>query len=323
MSIYSNRYVILLFACFSSSIYAAPRPHLCEAGASLCTLPINFDVVAINTISAAKTVILSNTGDAPLTVKNMEIAGEFSLGATYACYNKGSSCAKPALPVTTIAPGEGFTFNIWYAPVSNPGTGQSVRFSNIGALKFTTDADMPEISIPLVGTTDTRECLASPAPTQPFPSTALGIISTAVDIPIAPTSTERTFEIYTTGEFSQTNNCGDKLAANKPCTITATFAPSVTSTRYGQLYLNRNARSCGLPDYTLKGEATGTNLNEPAPAKTAVNPVAPTKADDGSSGDKTTDIKGCSMGKGSVFDPVLALLVLAAVMRLSRKRMPE
>jgi hypothetical protein len=321
MLIKSNRYVILLFACLSAQVYATPLAHLCEAASSLCTWPVNFGTQTIKTISAPKTVILSNTGNTPLTVTNMEIAGEFSLGETYACYNKGSSsCAKPPLPCTTIPAGAGCTFNVWYAPVSDPGANQSLLFSAIGALKFTTDAAKPEVSIALVGTTDTRGCSALPAPSKLFADTTVGNNSTTVDIIIPATTTERSLDIYTTGDFTQTNNCGNTLAANATCPVTLTFSPSVTGTRYGQLYYNRNARSCGLADYTLEGKATGTNSG-PASATTPVNPVAPTKGDDGGgTGDTTTNIKGCTMGKSGSFDPVLALLVLFSALSLYRKR---
>jgi hypothetical protein len=323
MPIKSNRYVVLLATCLPSLVQAVPYSHICESGAQFCTAAVNFGVVEISKISAAKTVILSNTGDSPLNITNMEITGEFSLGETYTCYNTGSNCAKPALPCTTIAPGDGCTFNVWYAPVTNPGANQNFLFSTIGALKFTTNASKTDISISLIGTTDTRGCAALPAPNKVLADTALGANSTTLEVIIPSQTTVQSLEIFTTGDFSQNHNCGNSLEANKTCPVTITFTPSVTGIRYGQLYSNRNARNCGIADFTLQGTSTGTNLNGPAAVTTPKNPVAPTKGDSGGgTGDTTTNIKGCTMGNGA-FDPVLILLLLVAMSRLHKNRVKD
>lgn len=46
--------------------------------------------------------------------------------------------------------------------------------------------------------------------------------------------------ITTSGDYSQTNNCGTSLGANASCTINVTFTPSTTGTRTGTLTVNDN-----------------------------------------------------------------------------------
>ncbi len=323
MLIKSDTYVILLLACLSSYVYAAPRAHLCEPSAPTCTSTVNFERTEIKKISSPKIVVLSNTGDAVLNITDMEISGEFSLGETYACYNKGSNCStKPDLPCKAIGAGEGCTFNVWYTPVTDPGKDQAELTSTVGALKFTADIASNNRTIALIGTTDNRTCTKNAADPRVFAETALGSPSATQTFNIEPTNVARTIEIFTTGEFSKTDTCqGNTLPANETCTITVSFTPAVKDLRYGQLFYNRTARACGFADHNLRGNATGTNQKPPASSATPLNTTPPAKADDGSSGDKTTDIKGCTLGKNGPFDPVLALLVLAAALGLYRRRM--
>lgn len=58
--------------------------------------------------------------------------------------------------------------------------------------------------------------------------------------------------IATTGEYAQTNNCGNGVAAGSACTIFVTFTPSGTGTRTGTLVITDNAN--GSPQVaTLTG----------------------------------------------------------------------
>ena len=44
--------------------------------------------------------------------------------------------------------------------------------------------------------------------------------------------------ITTTGDFTQSNNCGSSIAANGSCTVSVTFAPTATGNRTGNLTVN-------------------------------------------------------------------------------------
>jgi hypothetical protein len=322
MSIYSNRYVILLFACFSSMAQARPLAHLDFSSR-------DFGVQAISTIGSPLTVTLSNTGDTNLNISAMRISGEFSLGATYACSNTASNCTPPALPCTTLLPGEGCTLNVWYTPVNDPGINQIQKYASIGSLQFTTNAPDSNASVALIGTTDSTACTVnSTVPTTQFAATQFGAASATLIFPITAGASALPLAISVNGDFSQENDCTSPLPANSSCNVSVTFNPVIAGTRNGNIYFNNQPHVCGFADAILQGNGTGTNPIKPAVAVTPVNPTAPTQADpnagkgsDGIGGnDTTTDIKGCSMGKGGSFDPVLALLVLASALNLYRKR---
>jgi hypothetical protein len=324
MSIYSYRYAILFFACMSSLAHAAPLANL-DNGSR------DFGVQAISTISSSPLIVtLSNTGDQNLNITAMQISGEFSLGTTYACYNTASACTRPALPCTTLPPGQACSFNVWYTPVTDPSLNQTLKYSSIGSLQFTTNANDSIAAVALIGTTDTRACSAAPTVTTIFDSTPIGANSaTTKSFSIAAGASALPLAISVTGDFSQTNDCTAPLPANSSCNVSVTFAPTITGTRNGYLYFNNRSHVCGYADAVLQGPATGTNLSNPPAAGTPVNPAAPTQADPnagndsgggGSSSDKTTDIKGCTIGSDGIFDPVLILLMFGAMLGLNRKR---
>jgi hypothetical protein len=320
MSIYSYRYIILAFACLSSLAHAAPLANLDNSSR-------DFNVQTISTISSSPlTVTLSNTGDQNLTITAMQISGEFSLGATYACYNTASNCTRPALPCTTLTPGQGCTFNVWYTPVSDPGLNQTQKYSSIGSLQFTTNGSNSIAAVALIGTTDTRACSAQPTAVTTFETTAIGATSAIKSFSTTSGASALPLAISATGDFSRTFDCTVPLPANTTCNVSATFTPTIAGTRAGYFYFNNRPRVCGNPDAILQGVTTGTNLSNPPGAGTPVNPTAPTQADPnagndiGVSEDKTTDIKGCTMGKGGAFDPVLIMLMLGAMLGLVRKR---
>ena len=61
--------------------------------------------------------------------------------------------------------------------------------------------------------------------------------------------------ITTSGDFSQTNNCGSSLAGGAKCTINVTFTPTAIGTRSGTLSVNDNA-STSPQTVALSGSGT-------------------------------------------------------------------
>jgi trimeric autotransporter adhesin len=307
MSIYSNRYVIIWFACLSSIAQAIPLGHVAPSS-------VNFGQQTLNGGSAApKLVTLSNTGNTTLTISNMKVSPEFSLGNP--CFTEGIDCVvAPTLPCTSIEPGKGCTFNVWYLPRTKPGVSGSVRF-------FSNATGSPH-AVRLVGFTEADTCsLETPPGPLAFPATAIDATSSATQtISVTnDTSTLKNLSIFASGDFliqSSTATCGTTLAANQSCNIIVAFHPNVNGTRSGYVGFG-NDDYCGTKGgRSLSGEGTGTNLSNPAAEGTPVNPadgsVNPPK-------DTTTDIKGCSMGKSGAFDPVLMLLAGIALLRLATK----
>ncbi|MEY4730373.1 MAG: hypothetical protein RL020_1531 [Pseudomonadota bacterium] len=274
MSIKSYIYTILLFACLSSLAYAAPLANLSASS-------LDFGVQTIGTTSATQTVTLTNTGDANLVVTGTVTSGEFT---------STSSCR-------TLTPNQSCTASVSYAPKTDPGAGQTQKYSSVGSLQFTTNATDPNTSVALIGTTDTRTCTATATNPVTFASTQVGESTAALSASITAGSVALPLDVFASGDFSQSNNCATPLAAGSTCNISVIFTPTIAGTRTGGIYANSQAHVCGFADVVLEGTGSGVGVT-----------------------DKTTDIKGCSVGKNGPFDPVLALLVLAAVLRLYGRR---
>jgi hypothetical protein len=88
-----------------------------------------------------------------------------------------------------------------------------------------------------------------------FPSTVTGSSSAPQPVSITNTgsSSAAVSGISTTGDFSQTNNCGSSLAAGASCTANVTFTPTVAGTRSGTLVVNAGGASQTVQ---LSGTAT-------------------------------------------------------------------
>src|SRR5437899_10464976 len=80
------------------------------------------------------------------------------------------------------------------------------------------------------------------------------------------------FSITTLGDFAQTNNCGNSVAAGHSCTIKVTFSPAAIGTRSGQLIVSDNdSTSPQSVQLSGTGSATGLSFISVMPA----NPTIP------------------------------------------------
>lgn len=90
-----------------------------------------------------------------------------------------------------------------------------------------------------------------------FGSQAVGTSSQPQNVSLSNTGTGALSisAITITGDFSQTNNCGNSIAAGGSCTVTVTFTPTASGTRTGSLTIQDNAS--GSPQsIPLSGTAT-------------------------------------------------------------------
>jgi hypothetical protein len=67
--------------------------------------------------------------------------------------------------------------------------------------------------------------------------------------------------IATSGDFSQTNNCGTSLPAGSTCTVNVTFAPTASGSRSGSLTVTDNSN--GQANATQTAALTGTGVAVP------------------------------------------------------------
>jgi hypothetical protein len=90
-----------------------------------------------------------------------------------------------------------------------------------------------------------------------FPGQKVGTMSVPLPVKITNPGTVPLSikSITTTGDFTQTNNCGSSVAVGASCTINVVFAPTQVGTRSGTLTIDDNAPS-GRHVVTLLGTGT-------------------------------------------------------------------
>ncbi|MCQ4079234.1 choice-of-anchor D domain-containing protein [Streptomyces sp. RB6PN25] len=112
-----------------------------------------------------------------------------------------------------------------------------------------------------------------------FGSVATGATSTAQTVTISnPTgSAASVSSIATTGDFAQTNTCGNSIAANGSCRVSVTFSPTATGNRTGTLTVTAGAvtNTVNLSGTgTAPGPVLGTNPSSLSFGRTVVGASA-------------------------------------------------
>jgi hypothetical protein len=213
-------------------------------------LSIDFGATPVGITSASQNVILGNGRQGTPQPYTLAITGDFSFNPN-SCPNPMPGFTGCALPVVfspkSPGPQQGTL------TVSYPG----ITVQSVIALKGS--GIQPGISLPgsvafgnqLLGTSATQTVMLESSGTAP-----LNIAS-----------------ISTTGDFTQTNNCGSSVAAGSSCLVTIQFAPSATGSRIGTLSVSDNAP--GSPHTTaLSGNGTDFGLG----GSTAGTPTATVSA---------------------------------------------
>ena len=190
------------------------------------------------TTSAARTVTVTNTGSAPLTVSGLTLGGID--GGSFAA--TGCSAA--------VAPGGTCTVSVTFRP---PTAG-----AKAATLTIASDASNAAPVVALTGTG--VEPLAAVAPTalafaaQPVATTSAGQAVTVTNSGTAPlTVSGVTVTGIAAADFAQTNTCTAAVAPGGTCTVTVTFRPTVTGTRTATLTVASDA-GVAAPTVALVGE---------------------------------------------------------------------
>ncbi|MGB9151032.1 MAG: choice-of-anchor D domain-containing protein [Burkholderiales bacterium] len=312
-----KRLIVLIITSFSQVAFAVPlgniEPYV-----------LQFNHPDTSSSSAPKRVTLSNTGSTTLTLTDMKVPPEFSLGDP--CFTEGVACfRKPDLPCTAIEPGKACTFNIWYTPSTRPGTSGSARFYS--------DAIGSPHSVTLTGINEpVAQCsLFLPAAPLTFSDITVGATDPTLQTfsVTNDSAASQTLAAHASGDFfidPATTSCGAVLGAKQTCKLNIAFHPTVSGDRRGYVGYASDDLCPGIKGRYLFGRGAGSSPNNPAAEGPPVNPTLPTQADPnagkdtGGTTDKTTDSKGCSMGKGGAFDPMLPLLMLGAMLRPFKNR---
>jgi hypothetical protein len=197
--------------------------------------PLNFPSQIIGTTSAAQTVTLSNTGNAPLLIASISTTGDFA---------SASNCPiSPATLANGTPPLSQCTINVTFTPTSLQPAART-GFLLIG----TTNAPTNSYSVGLNGTASAVPVPAvSVTPTSlTFPATTVGNASAAQRLTVTNTGTANLtgITIATTAGYQRVAvppsangpfDCGATLAPSTSCVIAIQFVPTVAGSFAGQV----------------------------------------------------------------------------------------
>jgi hypothetical protein len=180
---------------------------------TLSATALSFDNQAVSTPSSAKTLTLTNTGDKPLGVTGITGTGPFSV--TNTC---GSSLAANA----------NCTVSVTFTPTAIGAATGTVKVS----------ASSGDTTVNLSGTGQGTKLVASPTAVD------FGSVSTASSLVKTVTLTNNGNIATTKLSFSlptgvtETDTCGQALAAGTSCTATLTYAPRTSTALSGNLMVS-------------------------------------------------------------------------------------
>ena len=210
---------------------------------SLSPTSLAFGNQVVNTASAAKTVTLTNTGTAALT-----ITGYSFTGTNPTNFSQTHTCG------ATLAAGANCTISVTFTPSTTGALSASLAVADNAA-------GSPQ-TVALTGTGTAAVPVVSFSPTSlAFGNQVLNTTSAAKTVTLTNTGTATlTITAYSfTGtnptNFAQTHTCAATLAAGASCTISVTFTPSATGARSASLAVADNA--AGSPQ-TVALTGTGT-----------------------------------------------------------------
>jgi hypothetical protein len=229
-----------------------------QATVALSANAIDFGALVSGVASPARSVTVSNTGQAALTFSSIAVGG-----ATPGIFTLGGTCAT----TTPVAAGGSCTVT-----VSANATG-SGAFS--GTLQLASNASNGAVSIALSGT------VAAPTPAVTATPSAVAFGTQTIGAPAAT----QTVTLANTGNVALTLNgiavsgaatvtiasqtCGATLAVGSNCTVTLAFAPTAAGAAAATLAVTSNAAPLQV---SISG--TGTTAPTAKPALSEAGPVA-------------------------------------------------
>ena len=194
---------------------------------SLSTTSIYFGTKVVGTSSAASPVTLSNTGSVPVSISSIQTTAT-DYQQTNTCgtsLNAGSSCVVNVVFQPT-------TFNARPGSLlitdNAAGSPQSVSFTGTGTIAQMSGGWSVTFGNTAVGTTATQTFTITDVGTVPLNIGTLSISGSNAS------------------DFSQTNNCAAPIAPGGFCTVTVTFTPSATGSRFASLTIPEDGGGVAL-----------------------------------------------------------------------------
>jgi hypothetical protein len=197
---------------------------------------LSYPNTSVGQSSNSQSVTLTNTGNAFLSITNVQVTGDFS---------QTNSCALPLAASTSCS------VNIVFKP-----TAEGTR---IGVLTITDtlQSGLQVVSLTGVGT---QASLSLTPESLSFSNMPLQQSSAAQQVTVTNTGnaplTITAFQV--TGDYKQTNNCPSTVAAGSSCSVNVVFTPSAVGTRTGSLTV---VNSTGVTQpVTLAGSGSDFSL---------------------------------------------------------------
>ena len=201
-------------------IYAVPVPAPVPA-VTVAPSSLTFANQNIGTTSAPQNVVLTNFGEAPLSITKIGTVGDFA---------ETDNCG------TSLPGGSSCTIGLTFAP--------TVTGKGNGALTISDNAFTGTQTVALTGTGTAPVASIAPA-SLVFQPQAISTTSGAQLVYLSNSGTgAMTFSgagIAVTGDFAQSNNCGAAVAPKTSCAITVTFKPTLLGAEAGSLTVTSNA----------------------------------------------------------------------------------
>jgi hypothetical protein len=202
-----------------NTIYRIPGYQPDAPIANFSATSLDFGSQDVGTSSLARTITLSNTGNATLTIASIAAIGEFSQSSTCGSeVGAGGNCTISA-SFTPLAPG--------IRSGSVVITDSALAQPHVIALNGTGIGPAVAFSVPSLDLGE--QCVGSPS----APQTAILSNTGNALMTIAG--------IGTTGDFSQTNDCRPSLPAGAECSIAVILTPKATGIRTGAVTVTDNA----------------------------------------------------------------------------------
>ena len=183
---------------------------------TLSPTSLTFASTVVGVTSGAKTVTVTNSGTATLSISSITTSGDFAQKIV------AQSCG------STLAVGKSCKIEVTFTPTQVG--------ARTGSLVITDNAPDSPQTVPLSGIGAAQATL-TPA-TKKFPAEKVGTSSPAVVFTLSNKQKVAltSIAISTTGDFAvSSTTCTTSLAAKANCKISVTFTPTATGTRTGTL----------------------------------------------------------------------------------------
>ena len=187
---------------------------------SLSPATLTFTNTNVGATSAPQTVTLSNTGSAALTISGVAASGDFA---------QTNNCG------VSVAAGNFCTISVTFTPTASG--------NRYGTITIADNAVNSPQTILMAGNSSAAAAVA-------FLPASLTFTSQIVNTTSAPQNAVLTnsggaamsiTSIVASGDFAETNSCGQTLASGASCTIAVTFTPTASGPRAGAVTVTDNA----------------------------------------------------------------------------------